>query len=156
MKTIQCQNRKAFSLGLQEIGLITGAIIATAVIAVFGGEILSSGTTVSAVTLTGAQVYADQGYVTVQVKNAGTTALTNVNAGILVDTVASNCSPGTNNFALTTPSNASISPGDSVTFTGAVVCGTDELDSRENYLIQVIGTAEVANDVSETISIQSR
>lgn len=99
MKTIKLQNRKAFSLGLQQIGLITGAIIATAIIAVFGGEILSSGTTISSLDVTRSQLFTDNGIATLQVKNTGTTNIERVHGVLLITNVVgattADCMPGT-------------------------------------------------------------
>lgn len=110
---------------------ITGIVI----VVVTFTDIADTASVIDSIELTNQAVYAEQGYVTVQVKNGGNTAIDNIYAVLLVTdnagVNAANCAPGAEQMLITTnlavvaaagqvQTIPDLDPGESVTISGSL------------------------------------
>ena len=106
---------------------IAGVLVATGTFF----DLADTTSIVDAIDITGQTVYSDQGFVSVQVKNNGNTAIDGVYATLLIDGTA-NCNPGTTPAIITpaivaraaataVPNSGNLNPGDSITISGGLL-----------------------------------
>ena len=128
------RQRNAFSAIL--IVLILMAVSIAGVLVATGTffDLADTTSIVDAIDITGQTIYSDQGFVSVQVKNNGNTAIDSVHATLLVanndGTTDANCEPGTQPLLITNNPGASgattitlstdLAPGESVTMSGGL------------------------------------
>ena len=111
-------------VGLGTVAVMSGTIF----------DLLDTSSVVDSLEITAPAIYSDQGYVTVQVKNNGNTAIEAIYAVLLVDNNAgandANCKPGTQPLLVTTEPGATaavmitlstnLNPGESTTISGGL------------------------------------
>ena len=129
------RQRNAFSAIL--IVLILMAVSIAGVLVATGTffDLADTTSIVEAIDITGQTIYSEQGYVSIQVKNNGNTALDNIYAALLVTTNtgtnSADCAPGTEAMLVTTnlavvaaagqvQTVPDLSPGESVTISGSL------------------------------------
>ena len=155
-------------IGLAAVGLMSGTIF----------DLIDTTSVVDSLEITSPVVYADQEYVSVQVKNNGNTGVENVYAALLVNTVTVatpnvlDCSTGSAPALIGAVSHADLAPGESVTISGSLHvfvapttnvavtstahdCDTD-FENRGEYILQVAGWADDTISISKTISVRAR
>jgi ethanolamine utilization microcompartment shell protein EutS len=128
MKTLECKNRKAFSISIEKIMVIAIAIVAVGVLAAFGGDLIGTASVVETMDLSKQSLYAEQEFVTVTIKNSGTTAIKGIQAYVLIaDATAAvltsnaDCTIGGEKALISTDVNQLgilLNPGESVTISG--------------------------------------
>lgn len=168
MKTLECKNRKAFSISIEKIMVIAIAIVAVGVLAAFGGDLIGTASVVETMDLSKQSLYAEQEFITVTIKNSGTTALNVIKSYVLIDSIT-NCGIG-NYKASIGDGNVSydLAPGESVTISGDlkrtnsntdIVCGGTgvvDITERTEYILQVDGESEGGEIISTTSTVRAR
>jgi hypothetical protein len=154
--------------------VIAIAIVAVGVLAAFGGDLIGTASVVETMDLSKQSLYAEQEFVSVTVKNSGTTSLNSIQAYVLIaesDTAPYSCKKGGekasigNSGSLT---NVELAPGESITISGDlkaengttdIVCGTGTsvaIDDRTEYIIIVDAISEGLDIISTTTTVRSR
>ena len=134
-ETFKPRKRRAAIGGiLGPIMIVVIVIAGVGVLAAMFFDLADTASVVDSIDILNPAVYVDQGYVTVQVKNNGNTAIEDVYAALLVDDTTA-CDPGTTPLLITqnkdvmvavatTGDNVhdllSLNPGDSVTISGGL------------------------------------
>ena len=133
-ETFKPRKRRAAIGGiLGPIMIVVIVIAGVGVLAAMFFDLADTASVVDSIEISSQAIYSDQGFVTVQVKNGGNTAINDVYAALLITTVgapgattptASVCTPGTNPLVVTStsaiPVLLNLDPGESVTISGAL------------------------------------
>ena len=135
-ETFKPRKRRAINGIIVTVMLIVVAIAGIGLVSGTFFDIADTASIVDSLELTNHAVYSDQGYVTVQVKNNGNTAINGVYASLLVSTApalasagsTTNCAPGIAELVVvpavittaTTLTTHNLDPGESVTLSGGL------------------------------------
>ena len=151
-ETFKPRERRAAIGGILAPLLILGIVVAgVVVIATTFFDAADTASIIESIDVSNPALYSDQGFVTVQVKNNGNTAIEGVYAVLLVDDTGTNvatpvgydCEPGiepalittdsTGRAAGATVSSTTLNPGESITISGGLyTIGTITIDTNNN------------------------
>ena len=84
MKTLTCQDRKAFSISIEKILIIGIVLGVVGFLTAFGGDLIGTASVVETMDLSKQLLYADQEFVSVTIKNSGTTSISGIHAYVLI------------------------------------------------------------------------
>ena len=169
MKTLEYKNRKAFSVSIEKIMVIAIAIVAVGILAAFGGDLIGTASVVETLDLSKQSLYAEQEFVSVTVKNSGTTSITGIQAYVLIDdadgsvnTNSVNCQTGSEKALIsidTSRDGTELAPGESVTINGNLYTAGTITDGDVINAIDIgcgvtaapgiTGTGTNTNDISD-------
>ena len=164
--------------------VIAIAIVAVGILAAFGGDLIGTASVVETMDLSKQNLYASQEFVSVTIKNSGTTAIGGIHAYLLIDDM-SDCGVGSYKARISTVDLAGsatlvgidLNPGDSATINGDlhttgdyeidsgtvegpsidIACtNTNAIDDRQEYIIQVDGLSEGGDVISTTTTVRAR
>lgn len=171
---LRLRKRRGISGMLVTLILLAFSVVAGVVVITQFTDLADTASVVDAIEITEPVIYAEQGYVSVKVKNSGNTALEITDAEVLVenaaviaaDDVYTDCGAGTQgalfgpgvdlDAATLAMTDVSLTPGESVTISGGLPCDDgNEIDERAEYILEVTGTSN-GQSISKTISIIAR
>ena len=128
MKTLECQNRKAFSISIEKILIIGIVLGVVGFLAAFGGDLIGTASVVETMDVSKQILYADQEFASVTIKNSGTTSITGIQAYLLIGdatnpagNLGADCGIGSEKALIstdTTRDGTRLDPGASVTISG--------------------------------------
>ena len=179
------QRRAAIGGILGPIMIVVIVIAGVGVLAAMFFDLADTTSIVESIDISSPAVYSEQGYVTVQVKNNGNTGIEDVHAVLLVDTPATDCSPGRTAMLIDTATRAAayvidldLNPGESTTISGslydnaatgisagvttitaattvATTACVGSIEDRGEYILQINGHSD-GDVISKTVTVRAR
>ncbi len=170
------QRRRAVSGPIVAILIIVVAIAIVAILIGTTTDLIGTASIVDSVDLSKQTLYAKQEFASITVKNSGTTPIEDIQAYLLITSDSDCGNEGTYraSIGVNTLTNGTkvvqeieeLNPGQSATISGdlyqtdtttGIDCtGTNNIDDRKEYIIQVDGTGEGTQETSFTTTVRSR
>ena len=148
---------------------VSGPIVAILIIVVATTDLIGTASIVDSVDLSKQTLYSAQEFVSITVKNSGTTPITDIKAYLLIANATSCLNTGVHPASIGDGTkDYDLDPGESVTISGDlkntnlatdINCKTvanGDIDKRQEYIIRVDGKGEGEATTSFTTTVRSR